>query len=424
MKERFEKETKKYILKNKDISILTFNYEKIIDNTKFGEFATYHIKNIKVLEDRLLPVDFLENFSNLQLNSPNLKKWINGRKVPSNRENVEEILLYKGINDNNNFMRYIEVSFGLSLNDSYWILPEDKKDYLWKDYNLYENKFDEMLTLIAFGENKIHTSYSNEIKISPEYTTDGMLAKCWIIIDDKIYLFKKSSKEHQKEAYTEYYMAQIAEKMKFKHIDYDLIKFKDDLVSSCELFTSEDIGFVPIHKFLTREEVVKEEWKLLEIISEKYGEKDLEDLMLFDSIVFNKDRHLGNLGLLIDNNTNEVISSAPIFDNGNSILNFTDNTTDKLSFYGQSKMNISFDELGKVFVKERHRKNLEDLKTFSFKRHNKYNLSENTLIKVENFIKERATQLLSQLDKKKELSSNKKKVKIKKKSKDKEGNER
>ncbi len=421
MENRFKKEKKDYFLKNKDTLVLTFNCEKIIDNTKFGKFATYNIKNIKILEKDLLPVDFLENFSNLQLNSPNLKKWIDSRKVPSNRENVEEILLYQeemqGVNDSNNFMRYVDISFALSLNDSYWILPEDKKDYLWKDYNLYENRFDEILSLIAFGENKVHNSNINEIKISPEYTTDGMLAKCWIVLDDEINLIKKSSEIFKKEAYSEYYMSQIAEIMNFNHIKYDIIEYHKNIVSSCKLFTNKDTGFIPMHKCLsTNDKTLKNMGKLLEKIENKLGEDFLSDLMIFDSIIGNTDRHLGNFGVLIDNKTNKIISPAPIFDNGNCFLasNY-ENSQDYLKFKA-SKFDINFEELSKKFIKERHREGLEKLKTFSFKRHSKYNLSEESLIKGENFIRERARQILFQLNKKLEKNKEVKKKSLERKN--------
>ena len=92
----------------------------------------------------------------------------------------------------NNLMNYINISYGLSLNDSYWIVPDDGREYLWKDYNLYQNKFNSILPFIALGK-KVEIKNTDEIKISPEYTTEGMIAKCWTIIDGKIYLLKKST---------------------------------------------------------------------------------------------------------------------------------------------------------------------------------------------------------------------------------------
>ena len=51
MEKRFDKEIKSYILKNKDIPILTFDYEKVIDKTKWGDFPSYKFKHIKIFRN-------------------------------------------------------------------------------------------------------------------------------------------------------------------------------------------------------------------------------------------------------------------------------------------------------------------------------------------------------------------------------------
>ena len=59
---------------------------------------------------------------------------------------------------------------------------------------------------------------------------------------------------------------------------------------------------------------------LEEKIKDAYGEEQFEDLMLFDALILNIDRHLGNFGLLVSSNTQEKIKNAPIFDNGKSLI--------------------------------------------------------------------------------------------------------
>lgn len=44
--------------------------------------------------------------------------------------------------------------------------------------------------------------------------------------------------------------------------------------------------------------------------------REFVDMMIFDDIICNTDRHFGNFGLLVENATNKPISLAPIFDNG------------------------------------------------------------------------------------------------------------
>lgn len=413
---RFEKDVLRYILKNKDIPIVSFEYEKYKEQGgEFEGYTKYRFKNIKILNENLLPKNMNKN-----LDSVELKKWIERRRIPKNRKNMLDILSYEleelHLNPNN-LMNYIDVSYGLSLNDSYWIVPNDEKEYFWKDYNLYENKFSDILSLIAFGE-KGEIGTSNGIKTSPEYTTEGMIAKCWAVIDGKICLLKKSTESHQKEAYTEYYMSQIAEIMGFEHVKYDILEYHGHIVSCCPLFTNENIGLVAIEDCLDKNDKYKSDISLLKAISKVYPKEALEDLMLFDSLVYNTDRHIRNFGLLLDNNTGEILRPAPIFDNGNSITTLIDENTDieKICNRYTSKIEIDFDFLSKYSVQDRHRESLEKLKSFRFLRHPKYNLDNKILEKAEKFIIKRAELSLRQLNIKNmeklgELSKNNKSLK-------------
>lgn len=49
-------------------------------------------------------------------------------------------------------------------------------------------------------------------------------------------------------------------------------------------------------------------------------EKDFSDMVLFDSLIFNYDRHFGNFGFLKNNYTNEYCRPFPIFDNGSGLF--------------------------------------------------------------------------------------------------------
>lgn len=60
---------------------------------------------------------------------------------------------------------------GLSLNDSFWVVPEGFKG-TFSQYNLYENCFSEILALVAYtGAGGSHQAFTT----SPELTTGGML---------------------------------------------------------------------------------------------------------------------------------------------------------------------------------------------------------------------------------------------------------
>ena len=135
-----------------------------------------------------------------------------------------------------------------------------------------------------------------------------------------------------------------------------------------------------------------------------YGKEAFEDLMVFDALIANKDRHLGNFGMIIDNDTNELLREAPIFDNGWGILNFLTKDElkeiDKIISESKSYLDFTFDTQLKLFIQPRHKEGLEKLKNFTFKRHEIYNLSEEWLRPIENFIRQRAIKALEFIEEK------------------------
>ncbi len=122
----------------------------------------------------------------LTVTSEGITRWLKHRTIPRNRAYVHNFLSKCGLNINRP-LNIIKVSKGLSLNDCYWVVEED---FIGKfsDYNLYDNRFSQILALIAF------TGYGSSIRTSlascPEFTTNGMLPKCWRRLDGQIKLFK------------------------------------------------------------------------------------------------------------------------------------------------------------------------------------------------------------------------------------------
>lgn len=77
MEKRFKKESKIYLLKNKDIPVLRFENEKKIDNTKLGDYPSYRFRHIQILYEDLLPKGYTNT-----TDSSELKHWIEQRKIP------------------------------------------------------------------------------------------------------------------------------------------------------------------------------------------------------------------------------------------------------------------------------------------------------------------------------------------------------
>ncbi|HEY9060042.1 MAG TPA: XRE family transcriptional regulator [Pseudobacteroides sp.] len=369
-----------FILKKKDIALIDFN----LSWNALGEI-TYQVNNILV-NDVLLPYNFKVD---------TLISWLQHRFVPKNRAFVESILGSLVGNNEPRLISLLGITLGLSLVDDYWVVPHDSS-YLWKDYNLYDNNFSEVLALSAFTG---HITKVSGVISSPEPTTNGMLRKCWRRINNEVLLYKAGTEGYSnagKEPYSEYYASQVALAMGLDAVTYDLERWKGVLCSTCKLFTSESLSFISAFDVFGNMPVSE----ILSNSSDNTKNK-LLDLMAFDAVVINEDRHFNNFGFIRSNTTGELLDVAPIFDNGVSLLNYgLDSDLLNLDEYLQSRqMTFAFIpatnlDVVRGYLTSTQRGRLRKLLGFEFKRHSNYNLSEERLSVLTQLVRHRAGVLL------------------------------
>lgn len=365
------------ILKHRDTEVLRFEWI---------EPEGVRIVSVNEAATRFLPLDL-----HGQATDEGLWRWLRHRIVPKHRNYIQEMLLKLGVSYG--VRSIIEVSKGLSLNDVHWVC-DDASHAHWRTVNLYENPFSKTMAVLAFtgfGRQGSHAKTPPET--SPEFSTNGMLAKCWRRTEAGIMLYKSGSEHFANagfEPYSEYYAAQIAEVLGYAYVPYGLERFKGRLCSTCPLFTSEKIGFIPAGRLVSTAEAV--------------SDPRFAEIFFFDALICNTDRHLGNFGYLIDNDTNEIVGAAPIFDNGYGLFSLAlDRPKDP--------RNHEWDDLRKYACKigpslylpwlafpggvtSAMKAAAMRLKGFRFKRHPHYNLSVSRLQKLEEFLQNRATKIV------------------------------
>ena len=374
-----------YELKHYDLSLVRFSATE--------DTNTPEIKFLWVNEDKkdLFPLD-------LELTNDGLAKWLKHRTIPKNRAYVHNFLSKCGLNINRP-MTIIKVSKGLSLNDCYWVVEEGFEG-TYDKFNLYDNRFSQVLALIAF------TGYGSSIRTSlascPEFTTNGMLPKCWRRKDGKILLYKggtSGASNTGNEPYSEYYAAQVAKVLGINAIEYGLSQWKGELCSTCELFTSKDYSFLPVGRIVTSGgmKAVREYY---ETLGKNFVEA-LNDMVVLDAVIMNTDRHFGNFGFIIDNKTNKIVAPAPLFDHGNSLLNFAGRddleSVEALKTYADTLLPCVYDDFigtAKSILTQKHREGLRKLLEFKFKKNSRYNLPDTRLKLLEKMIQTRAKKLL------------------------------
>lgn len=332
----------------------------------------------------------------LELTGEGIIRWLEKRVIPKNRHFVDEILKTLGLSVNNT-KGIIDVCLGLSLNDSYWVVPNGFKGK-FADYNLYENRFSEALSLVAYtGVGGSKEAFST----SPELTTNGMLRKAWRFIeDDGIYLYKggtQGAANAGNEPYSEYYACQIADTMGISCVRYDLENWKGILASKCRLFTDINTSFVPIGRILDKL-TLKEALDYYKALGDDFSDQ-LCSMLVFDALIYNEDRHFGNFGVLRDNHSGRIVSPAPIFDNGLSLFNFAmPEDLKTLDEYAKTRSNpyrISYEDVCREVMSAKQKAQLRRMIGFRFKRHPLLNLPEERLSAIEKQLGRRVNELLS-----------------------------
>ena len=129
-----------YSFKLYDEELMRFRLTRKID---------LHCEITYINEERkhLLPLEMV-------VTGEGVREWLRKRVIPQNRELVWEILDALGL-EISDLKGIIDVCKGLSLNDSYWVTPVSFEGY-FIDYNLYQNRFSETLSLIAYKIGRAH----------------------------------------------------------------------------------------------------------------------------------------------------------------------------------------------------------------------------------------------------------------------------
>lgn len=401
-----EERMKSYTLRSHDTALIDFSLHRREEVIAHSSYTRYQIAIDKIYAEKeaLLPLALKTGGP---LTGDRLSRWIEARKVPRNRRFSESICA--ALHCGGRLLDYIDVTRALSLNDAYWI-TEGEGAPSWADCNLYDNPFDDRLAQIAFtGEG----SYVSGLTATPEITTGGRLRKCWIRKDGTIYLRKgagfRPPPEGLNQAVLEWYAAQVAAVMAFSHASYELETYTHadgtrETVCLGKLFTSADRGYVDAdtyfsHKGLDRQTLQAETLAAQYAMAECYGRRPYADMMIFDSLICNKDRHYGNFGYLYDTRTGRLLRPAPLFDNGCSLLydanpHEWEHLDEYLPASGRKGASLPFDLLSQFFVEPRHLEGLQKMTAFSFENHPNCPLPEPALAAITAFVRRRAQRII------------------------------
>ena len=128
---------------------------------------------------------------------------------------------------------------------------------------------------------------------------------------------------------------------------------------------AELVGFVSAHRFVDGPCDVPERRAFCR---EHGGEERFREMVAMDAVTANVDRHAGNYGFLVDNDTGEVLGQAPLFDQNMACLPMMmeqDDFDTYLSMIGP-KIGDDFVRMARALITSDIRAKLIALKDFSY----------------------------------------------------------
>lgn len=267
-----------------------------------------------VIDSSLMPIGSVLNG---KIRVDRFDSWWIGRSIPRTRTGLRHLMESLDVSGPTNLLTK---SMGLSLVDHYWIRP-DGMDVSWSEVNFFDNSFSRDVGDLLFGKE----IWVGEMDlISPDNTSDGMLMKCWRIVNGERCLIKAGEAPFMQEPYNEVAASIIAESMGIPHVSYDLVVHEGTVCSSCRDFIDRDTELVTAQQVVrskTHEPGIPLYDHFLSCCSDHGLDAApmIDRMIVFDYIIGNTDRHLNNFGVIRDSESLEWLSVAPLFDNGTSM---------------------------------------------------------------------------------------------------------
>ena len=185
---------------------------------------------------------------------------------------------------------------------------------------------------------------------------------------DQVSLLKRGSEGYANagfEPYSEVLAAEVLQAASIDHVPYTIENFHGKLASKCPLFASEKVGFVSAHRFFDGPFDVED---VLAFCDAHGGDESFREMIVMDAVMANVDRHAGNYGFLVDNETGEILRMAPLFDQNMACLPMMmehDDFDEYLSMIGP-KIGASFVSIARALITSDIRAKLVALKDFEY----------------------------------------------------------
>ena len=295
---------------NGDRLVLKFDFEdayiEVIDN----EFLPFELRDyIKTTTSTREGVR--KNVSDIE----ELKDFLISRTLNLSRENAKTILNVAALPQSlktSEKLKIVLYCHGLTMTDQFWI-KKDAENLCYSSMDLKKNRLSDVSYEIAIlGK---HISATQE-ELIPDLSTSGMAPKYWHRKEGEVLIYKTDT-NGASSVESELKTCSYLETMGINCVHYDSYT-KDGIrfaISKC--IANEHVSL--IHAQSIRDWCAHSNRDFLLFVTEKFL-TEFSNMCVCDYVFGNTDRHFENWGFLIDNDTNKIISFAPLYDHNQAFL--------------------------------------------------------------------------------------------------------
>ena len=266
------------------------------------------------LDDKRAPLGIKGHSGEITL--ADFNDWWKNRGIPRTRNGLDRLLHNAGARVPEELLYR---NLGLSLSDQYWINPAES-GITWEDVNFFDNDFEQVNAATQSLPNA-----KNGLRAHPDNTSDGNLAKEWIIRNGIRFLRKGGLKRDQ-EPFNEVVATALHRRLlnPEEFVSYRLDAQGPSPACLCPNFLTDKEEYVPaiyVMREFEQDALTSDFDHYLECCG-RLGVRDaraaLERLIVCDDIIANTDRHFRNFGI-VRNVETLACRPAPIFDSGTSL---------------------------------------------------------------------------------------------------------
>ena len=265
---------------------------------------------------------YLETANDLDTRLNNLNNfyyWCSSRVLTLDRRFAKEILNSIGAKQavTDRDRAAIAISYhGLSLTDVYWI-KFNRENVSFADLSLFRHSLSGAFADVSLNGRSLTVQNAELLKpndAAGDIGTQGVAPKAWIRENGTFYLLKNGDERDVK---AELLASKIARCFRAESVAYDPSTFGNKLVSRSRIITSEGESLVSMEAvdvYCVNHGLDRDAFVL------KKDAYAYHMMNLIDYLVGNTDRHWGNWGFLVSNDTNRLEKLYPLMDFNKSFL--------------------------------------------------------------------------------------------------------